>query len=63
MVLFALGSLVEAFFYGQINAFTSLYLPELGIATSQVARWTGPIASMAGVLGLPLFTLYAGWSW
>lgn len=58
LALYTFGSLVETIFYGQLNAFTPLYLPHLGIASDQVSLWTGIIASVAGILGLPFLPFW-----
>jgi DHA1 family multidrug resistance protein-like MFS transporter len=58
LVLYTFGSLVETIFYGQLGAFTPLYLPKLGVAAGQVARWTGIIAAVAGMVGLPFLPFW-----
>ncbi|MDR3577562.1 MAG: MFS transporter [Anaerolineaceae bacterium] len=58
LVLFTAASLIETIFYGQFNAFTPLYLPRLGIQPADVARWTGVIASVTGLLGLPFLPFW-----
>jgi DHA1 family multidrug resistance protein-like MFS transporter len=56
--LFTFGSFIETVFYGQLTAFTPLYLPRLGIRPGDVALWTGLISSMAGILGLPFLPFW-----
>ena len=58
LVVFTIGSLIETFFYGQLSAFTPLYLPNLGIASDAVTRWTGIIAAVTGLLGLPFLPFW-----
>ena len=58
LALFTLGSLVETIFYGQIIAFTPLYLPGLGVPLTETARWTGLLASVSGLIGLPFLPLW-----
>lgn len=58
LALYTLASFIEAAFWGQLGAFTPLYLPRLGIAPDQVAGWTGAIASLSSVLGLPLLPFW-----
>jgi MFS family permease len=58
LILFTLASFVETIFWGQVGAFTPLYLPQLGVPESQVAGWTGAIASISGILGLPFLPLW-----
>ncbi len=56
--LFSLGSIIESLFFGQLRAFTPLYLPSLGILQSDVARWTGIIAATTGLIGLPFLPFW-----
>lgn len=58
LVLFTFASFIEAIFYGQINAFTPLYLPQLGIAQADVAIWTGLTVAISGLVGLPFLPLW-----
>lgn len=58
LTLFSLASLVETFFYGQLSAFTPLYLPKLGITGAGIAHWTGLIAAITGFLGLPFLPFW-----
>lgn len=58
LLLFTLASFVEGAFYSQINAFTPLYLPELGVAKDQVAAWTGAIVAITSAIGLPLLPFW-----
>ncbi len=58
LALFTFGSFIETVFYGQLSAFTPLYLPKLGIRQEEVALWTGLIASFAGLLGLPFLPFW-----
>jgi len=58
LALFTLGSFAETIFFGQISTFTPLYLPDLNVPARDIARWTGIIASLAGVLGLPFLPLW-----
>lgn len=52
LVLFSLASFVEVIAYGQLNAFTPLYLPRLGVPAADVALWVGAIAAGANVFGV-----------
>ena len=58
LVLFTAGAFIETVFYGQLTAFTPLYLPYLGIQPDQVARWIGIIAAVSGILGLPFLPFW-----
>ena len=56
--LFTVASFVEAAFLAQMMAFTPLYLPHLGVATSAVPAWTGATAAIAAGLGVPFLPLW-----
>ncbi len=56
--LFSLAGFVETVFWGQMSAFTPLYLPRLGVAQSDVATWTGASVALSGALGVPLLPLW-----
>ena len=56
--LFTFGSFIETVFYGQLTAFTPLYLPKLGIRIQDIALWTGLISSFSGLLGLPFLPFW-----
>lgn len=56
--LFSIASFIETLFWGQMGAFTPLYLPHLGIPKSEVATWVGIIVSVSGILGLPFLPFW-----
>src|SRR5258706_13529439 len=58
LALFTLAGFIEAFFWGQMSAFTPLYLPHLGVPPGQVAAWTGIIAAVAGAAGIPFLPFW-----
>ncbi len=58
LALFSIAALVESSYYGQITAFTPLHLPHLGVAPAHVPAWTGRVAALAGLLGIPLLPLW-----
>lgn len=58
LVLFTFAGFIEAMFYGQMSAFTPLYLPYLGIAQADVATWTGLIVAISGLIGLPFLPFW-----
>jgi MFS family permease len=58
LVLFSIASFVETLFWGQMSAFTPLYLPYLGISQADVPRWIGIIVSISGVFGLPFLPFW-----
>jgi DHA1 family multidrug resistance protein-like MFS transporter len=57
-ILFTIAGFFEVAAYGQINAFTPLYLPRLGIELAAVAFWVGAIASFSSVAGLPFLPFW-----
>jgi DHA1 family multidrug resistance protein-like MFS transporter len=58
LVLFTAGAFFETVFYGQLTAFTPLYLPYIGVQPDQVARWIGIMAAVSGILGLPFLPFW-----
>lgn len=58
LTLFTLASLVEAIFWGQMGAFTPLFLPRLGIPARDVATWTGAIVALSAAAGIPLLQFW-----
>jgi DHA1 family multidrug resistance protein-like MFS transporter len=56
--LFTIASFIEAAFWGQMSAFTPLHLPKLGVPPSDVNAWTGQIASLASLIGIPLLPFW-----
>ncbi len=57
LALFSIASFIETIFWGQMGAFTPLYLPKLGVAPEQVPTWTGAIAALSGAIGIPFLPL------
>ncbi|MBV9790298.1 MAG: MFS transporter [Chloroflexi bacterium] len=60
--LFALTGIVESFAYGHLAAFTPLYLEQLNVAPELIPRWTGVLAALGFVLGIPLLPLWGVWA-
>ncbi|HEY0068339.1 MAG TPA: MFS transporter [Chloroflexia bacterium] len=59
LALFTIASIVEAGFWNQMNVFTPLYLPQLGITASEDIRaWTGASAAIASLIGLPFLPFW-----
>ncbi len=58
LALFTLAGFIETIFWGHINAFTPLFLPQLGVARPDVARWTGLITAIASAVGIPFLPLW-----
>ena len=57
-ILFAIAGFFEVAAYGQVTAFTPLYLPRLGIELAAVAFWVGAITSFSSVAGLPFLPFW-----
>jgi MFS family permease len=59
LALFSVASLIEAAFWNQMNVFTPLYLPHLGITDPEdVKRWVGAIGVISGFIGLPFLPFW-----
>lgn len=58
VVLFSAAGFVEAVFWGQMGAFMPLHLPRLGVAAADVPAWTGAIAALSALLGLPFLPFW-----
>lgn len=58
LAIFTLATLFEAIYWGQVAAFTPLYLPRLGIAPAEVVRWTGISVALAALIGIPFIPLW-----
>lgn len=58
LALFTFAGLVETIFWGQMSAFTPLYLPHLGVPAGQVAAWTGITTTVAGAAGIPFLPFW-----
>ncbi len=58
LTLFSIAGFIETLFWGQLGAFTPLYLPHLGILPKDVPTWTGLIVAIAGIFGLPFLPFW-----
>ncbi|HVY47116.1 MAG TPA: MFS transporter [Minicystis sp.] len=57
--LFSAASFVEVVFWSQMNAFTPLHLPLLGVSGDRdVERWTGLIVAISSTVGIPFLPLW-----
>src|SRR5256712_8778850 len=57
-ILFTIAGFFEVAAYGQVTAFTPLYLPRLGIELAAVAFWVGAITSFSNAGGLPFLPFW-----
>jgi DHA1 family multidrug resistance protein-like MFS transporter len=58
LFLFTYAGFIEAVFYGQMSAFTPLYLPQLGVGKADVAAWTGVIVTISSLVGIPFLPMW-----
>src|SRR5438270_13039081 len=58
LVIFSLAGFLEVASYGQLSAFTPLYLPRIGVAAADVAFWVGVITSLANLFRLPFLPVW-----
>jgi DHA1 family multidrug resistance protein-like MFS transporter len=56
--VYTVASFVEVMFWGQIMAFTPLFLPHLGIRHGDVRTWVGVITAVSSLLGLPFLPFW-----
>jgi DHA1 family multidrug resistance protein-like MFS transporter len=62
LVLFLLAGIVESQAFGHLGAFTPLFLQELRVPVEQVPTWTGILAALGFVIGLPLLPFWGVWA-
>ncbi|MEO5953515.1 MAG: MFS transporter, partial [Chloroflexia bacterium] len=59
LTLFTTASFIEVIFWSQIQSFTPLYLPKLGITDpAQITVWTGAIIAISSAIGLPFLPFW-----
>lgn len=56
--LFTGAAFIEAIFWGQVLAFTPLYLPHLGVPLHDVPTWTGISVALSSAIGIPFLPLW-----
>lgn len=62
LVLFTLAGVVESQAFGHLTAFRPLFLQQLHVPASQIPFWTGVLASLGFVIGLPLLPFWGVWA-
>ncbi|MHB8509443.1 MAG: MFS transporter [Candidatus Dormibacteria bacterium] len=62
MLIFTLASVIETVGFGQLSAFTPLYLAQLHTPAVEIPRWTGILAAEAFVIGIPLAPFWGVWA-
>jgi MFS family permease len=56
--LYTAASFIETIFWGQMTAFTPIYLRDLGMAQSQIPAMVGIIAAIVGAAGIPFLPFW-----
>ncbi len=56
--LYTVASFIETIFWGQMTAFTPIYLRVLGMAQSQIPAMVGIIAAIVGAAGIPFLPFW-----
>lgn len=62
LILFTLAGVVESQAFGHLTAFRPLFLQQLHVPTTQIPFWTGILASLGFVIGLPLLPFWGVWA-
>jgi MFS family permease len=62
LIVFTLAGMVESQAFGHLNAFRPLFLQQLGVPATQIPLWTGILASLGFVIGLPLLPFWGAWA-
>ncbi len=62
LIVFTIAGVIESQAFGHLNAFRPLFLQQLGVPASQLAIWTGVLASIGFVIGLPLLPFWGAWA-
>ena len=56
--LYTVASFLETVFWGQMTAFTPIFLRDLGMAQSQIPQMVGIIAAIVGAAGIPFLPFW-----
>jgi MFS transporter, DHA1 family, multidrug resistance protein len=62
LLAFTLAGVVESLAFGHLTAFRPLYLQQLGVPLGDIATWTGVLAALSFVIGLPLLPFWGVWA-
>src|SRR5690349_16184291 len=62
LLVFTMAGVVESQAFGHLNAFRPLYLQELGVPLAEIPTWTGILAALGFVIGLPLLPFWGVWA-
>ena len=58
LILYTIASFVETVFWGQMTAFTPIFLRDLGMDPSQIPSMVGIIAAIVGAAGIPFLPFW-----
>jgi MFS transporter, DHA1 family, multidrug resistance protein len=62
LLVFTMAGVVESQAFGHLTAFRPLYLQQLGVPAANIATWTGVLAALGFVIGLPLLPFWGVWA-
>ncbi len=62
LIIFTLASVVESQAFGHLSAFRPLFLQQLGVPLDRIPFWTGLLASLGFMIGLPLLPFWGVWA-
>jgi MFS family permease len=62
LIYFTLAGVVESQAFGHLSAFRPLFLQQLQVPSAQIPFWTGTLASLGFVIGLPLLPFWGVWA-
>ncbi len=58
LTIYTVATFVESMFWGQMAAFTPIFLRQLGMDPSQVSSMVGLIAAIVGAAGIPFLPFW-----
>ena len=58
LILYTIASFVETVFWGQMAAFTPIFLHDLGMDPSQIPQMVGIVAAIVGAAGIPFLPFW-----
>ena len=58
LVLYTIASFIETVFWGQMAAFTPIFLRDLGMNASQIPQMVGIVAAIVGAAGIPFLPFW-----
>ncbi|MGE5072794.1 MAG: MFS transporter [Anaerolineae bacterium] len=58
LIIYTVATFVESIFWGQMTAFTPIFLRQLGLAQSQIPSMVGTIAAVVGAAGIPFLPFW-----